>query len=203
MINLGTKEKIIKIALKQALEQGYDNTSMSKIAREVGISKPAIYHHFANKEDLFQQALDYFLAKLAQFTENQFQDCTTLQEFLQRFFTSFENVKNMVKSMIRGSDIKTAYSFLELNISASKHNENTRKRMANGYQMTRINFKNLVVTAQKNGEIRNDIDPETFAFMMLSIIEGLSLQKWFDDSFSLDNTGKKIYENLWNMIKIK
>jgi AcrR family transcriptional regulator len=34
-------------------DKGFSATSMSDLARKVGVSKPALYHHFASKEELF------------------------------------------------------------------------------------------------------------------------------------------------------
>lgn len=34
------------------LERGYDNTPMSLIARELGLTKAGVYHHFESKEDM-------------------------------------------------------------------------------------------------------------------------------------------------------
>jgi len=44
-----TKEVIIKTALKLFLSKGFNETSMNEIAGEVGVSKPAIYHHLKIK----------------------------------------------------------------------------------------------------------------------------------------------------------
>ncbi len=38
--------------------QGYDATSVGDLARELGLAKSAIYHHFASKEALLSAALD-------------------------------------------------------------------------------------------------------------------------------------------------
>jgi AcrR family transcriptional regulator len=34
-------------------DKGFSATSMNDLARKVGVSKPALYHHFASKEELF------------------------------------------------------------------------------------------------------------------------------------------------------
>ncbi len=57
--NESTKGKIINAAIKLLPELGYEKTSMRKIAEAVGITKPAVYYHFTNKEDLFKAIVDY------------------------------------------------------------------------------------------------------------------------------------------------
>src|SRR5947199_374412 len=41
--------------------QGFDGTSLQEIADEVGVSKPAVLHHFPSKEDLRRAVLDGIL----------------------------------------------------------------------------------------------------------------------------------------------
>lgn len=47
-----TKEKIISEAVKLFAIEGFEASSMRKIAAKVGISEPAVYRHFKNKNDL-------------------------------------------------------------------------------------------------------------------------------------------------------
>jgi AcrR family transcriptional regulator len=47
-----TREKILDVALDLFTSQGFDGTSMREIAARLHISKPAIYYHFASKEEI-------------------------------------------------------------------------------------------------------------------------------------------------------
>lgn len=49
-----TYERILLAAYDYFAENGYEKASMSEIAKLVGISKPALYHHFESKEALFE-----------------------------------------------------------------------------------------------------------------------------------------------------
>lgn len=48
-----TREKIIEVATKKFMKNGYKATSTRKISQEVGITQPNLYHHFKNKEALY------------------------------------------------------------------------------------------------------------------------------------------------------
>jgi len=52
---MSKKEQILKEAVKIFAKKGYENTSLEEIAKEVGITKPAIYYHFKNKKELYNQ----------------------------------------------------------------------------------------------------------------------------------------------------
>jgi AcrR family transcriptional regulator len=47
-----TRERILDVAQDLFTDQGFDGTSMREIAERLNISKPAIYYHFASKEEI-------------------------------------------------------------------------------------------------------------------------------------------------------
>lgn len=44
--------EIIKAAVDEFLENGYEGTSMESIARRAGVSKGGLYHHFSSKDEI-------------------------------------------------------------------------------------------------------------------------------------------------------
>src|SRR5512140_2470545 len=48
------RERILKVAERLFHEQGYADTTLSQIARELGVSKPIVYYYFHNKQELFE-----------------------------------------------------------------------------------------------------------------------------------------------------
>ncbi|MBD3947758.1 TetR/AcrR family transcriptional regulator [Nocardioides ganghwensis] len=58
------QESVLRVAIDLFNRQGYDATSMGDLARELGLTKSAIYHHVTSKEHLLELALDEALGKL-------------------------------------------------------------------------------------------------------------------------------------------
>jgi len=54
-----TKQEIIKIAVDIITAKGFSNTSLTDISNKIGISKPALYWHFKNKDELFIEVINY------------------------------------------------------------------------------------------------------------------------------------------------
>lgn len=52
--------KVLKAALSLFSRQGYRATSMRQIARRSGLSVGNLYHHFGNKETIFQRLIDQY-----------------------------------------------------------------------------------------------------------------------------------------------
>jgi AcrR family transcriptional regulator len=56
-----TRERILREASRLFAVRGYYGTSTRDIATAVGIRQPSLFHHFPNKEAIFQELLSYSL----------------------------------------------------------------------------------------------------------------------------------------------
>lgn len=54
----GTRRKIVRAAVKEFTDCGYEGTTISKIARRAGVSKQLLSHYFSTKEKLFREVHD-------------------------------------------------------------------------------------------------------------------------------------------------
>jgi AcrR family transcriptional regulator len=48
-----TREQLIEVATRLFAERGYEDTSIEAVLAAAGVSRGALYHHFAGKDDLF------------------------------------------------------------------------------------------------------------------------------------------------------
>jgi AcrR family transcriptional regulator len=87
-----TANRIKEVALMHFAEKGYEGTSMSQIADDVGIKKQSIYTHFKRKDDLFLHVMkDGFMEEfrfVTTFLENHKND--PLDECLFRFLLEYK-----------------------------------------------------------------------------------------------------------------
>jgi AcrR family transcriptional regulator len=65
-----TRQKILQVAAKLIIRQGYTATSVSQIARETGIGKATIYHHFPDKRAIVQALLERSSARVREVLES-------------------------------------------------------------------------------------------------------------------------------------
>jgi AcrR family transcriptional regulator len=59
-----TRARILQAAQEAFAEHGYDATGMDEICRRAGVSKGAVYHHFAGKQAVLLALLNQWLAGL-------------------------------------------------------------------------------------------------------------------------------------------
>jgi len=57
---VGTKKKIFDTAIQLFHQQGYENVSISDIAKSVGIRQSAVYNHFKSKQEILDTIYAYF-----------------------------------------------------------------------------------------------------------------------------------------------
>lgn len=57
-----TRDRILEVALELFISQGYDKVSLREIAEQVGVTKAALYYHFASKEELLKTLVEPMFA---------------------------------------------------------------------------------------------------------------------------------------------
>ena len=196
-----TKEDIARIALSLFLQQGYEKTSLNQIAQKVGISKPAIYHHFKNKDELFHQVLSLFFQEMGRWSKSRFESCKTIKELLQAFFLSLRSFREVAEILLGKQKGKTRYSFLELFLEASRKDPAIQRRIEEGFLQTRGFLQQELQKAQRSGEIRRDVDCEVLAFQIHALIEGTGVISYLDKTVDLEKIGEEMFANTWKMLK--
>jgi len=83
------RERIMEVAARLFNERGYRATTVDAIAGELEVTKPFIYYHFHNKEDivqhLFVRTMDITLAAFEDFDANQPSASDALRDLGRRF----------------------------------------------------------------------------------------------------------------------
>ena len=71
---MSTKEKILSVSKAHFASNGYEGTTLSMIAEDVGIRKPSLYSHYSSKADIFkdvlQQEFEAYLSSVKEILSN-------------------------------------------------------------------------------------------------------------------------------------
>ena len=80
------KAQVVAIASRVFYESGYEMGSLGKIAKEAGVTKAALYHHFKNKEgilySIISNTLDQFLVNLKEISRRNVDPLKELKEMI-------------------------------------------------------------------------------------------------------------------------
>ncbi|MEN6441510.1 MAG: TetR/AcrR family transcriptional regulator [Syntrophobacter sp.] len=96
-----TKFRIFFAAAKLFSIKGYNGTAVREIVEAAGVTKPALYYYFSNKEDLFVQLIDMALATFAELLHRSLAWQGSPRERLVNFFSEvlslFENNIDLIR----------------------------------------------------------------------------------------------------------
>lgn len=164
-----TRRSILAAARKTFHEQGVGNTSLEQIAQAAGLTRGAIYWHFANKEELFRAMRQEVKIPLADRMDHALlSDPDTapldrVRNFLMQFSDSVTDDPS-VRHTMEILNFKCEFvGEMEGDLAEYVgHNEECLAKLLRTYQ-----------AAQKAGELRAGISPKMAALETLVFLTGL------------------------------
>jgi AcrR family transcriptional regulator len=163
-------KKIIETAEKLFFENNYEEVSMSKIAKEVGIAKGTLYLYFSSKKDLYYA----IIVKGLDIIEN------VIKKNVSKAKNGLEKVVSIGKSYIEFYNNYSDYYSLIANYESQKTKLGTEDPLVKlSYNKSEQIFDYLKKSIQigiKDNSIREDIDPEKMSMVLWSQTTGLVQQ---------------------------
>jgi AcrR family transcriptional regulator len=163
---------VLRRAIDLFNRQGYDATSVGDLARELGVTKSAIYHHVESKETLLAAALDEALDELTDAIERAAaaSELTAAERLRAAVQQSVEILVDHLPAVtlllrVRGNS--------EVELAALKRRRELDDRLAG-----------LVAEAVREGAVRSDIPPELISRLLFGTVN--SLVEWYRPDGPLD-----------------
>jgi AcrR family transcriptional regulator len=158
------RDEVLEIAVRAFNEFGYDATSMGTLAERLGLSKSAVYHHFASKEQLLEAALDQGLGALE----------GVLTEPGAREGSPAARLRFVLDHAVHVLVERLPYVTLLLRLRGNTPVE--RAALDRRREFDRA-VTALVVEARDAGERRDDIDPRVAERLLFGMIN--SIVEWY------------------------
>ncbi|QDZ14918.1 TetR/AcrR family transcriptional regulator [Humibacter ginsenosidimutans] len=155
---------ILEVAVAAFNEYGYDATSIGMLAERLGLSKSAIYHHVASKDELLQLALNEALDGLE----------GVLIEESARTGDAADRLAYVLRGAVRVLVDRLPYVTLLLRVRGNTDVE--RSALARRRRFDRA-VAALVVAARDEGSLRADIDPGIATRLLFGMIN--SIVEWY------------------------
>lgn len=157
-------ESLLTVAVTVFNERGYDGTSMEDLSRRLGIAKSSIYYHVDGKEDLLRMALDRALDGLF----------SVVAQVREREAPAIDRLEDLVRGSVAVLADRLPYVTLLLRARGNTGIE--RRALARRREFDRI-VADLVAEAERDGDIRPDVDPAVTARLLFGMVN--SLVEWY------------------------
>lgn len=194
---MDTKDQILKAAFRLFADKGY-NTSMSDIAKQVGIKVPSIYSHFKSKDEIISlmmsNEINYFFDNLnfqINILNKADENCEMkLKTICFSVFTYFSK-PDRIKFWMGISSI---------------YNEELRAKEVKLFKENQFNvsmiLKQIFIEGKNKGEIKYD-SIEGTEYLFRAMIHGVleSILIYNDIGIDMDDYKRMIWQAYWDGIK--
>lgn len=162
------QQGILAVAIAAFNEHGYDATSIGMLAERLGLSKSAIYHHFASKEEMLDLALDAALGGLEAVVDDPAPAGSDGE------VSATDRLEHVLRGAVHVLVDQLPAVTLLLRVRGNTEVERTAlaRRRAFDRRITA-----LVSAAQSEGALREDIDASVAARLTFGMIN--SLVEWY------------------------
>ena len=157
-------DRLLLVAAQTFTERGYDGTSMEDLARELGITKSAIYHHVSGKDELLRLATDRALDGLA----------AVIAEAVAVTGRAIDRLEYVVRRSVEVLVDELPFVTLLLRVRGNTAVE--RHAIARRREIDRA-LSALVAQAEAEGDVRPDVDPAVTARLLFGMVN--SLVEWY------------------------
>jgi len=157
------REAIIQAAIAEFRANGFDITSMDKIAATAGVSKRTVYNHFPSKEELFAEILNQLWARVTAEQETAYHHDQPLREQMRLMLKA--------KLQVLGDD-----NFLDLArvaIAATIHSPERAQNMVERMGEREEGLTVWIRAAQADGRLKQ-VDPQFAAQQIQGMLKSFA-----------------------------
>jgi AcrR family transcriptional regulator len=157
-------EAVLRAAVEVFNERGYDGASMEDLSKRLGIAKSGIYHHVSGKEELLRLALDRALDGLWE-----------AADFAQALDApAIDRLERLVRDAVGVLAARLPYVTLLLRVRGNTDVERAALARRRAFDAL---VASLVEEAERDGDIRADIDPRLAARLLFGTVN--SIVEWY------------------------
>jgi AcrR family transcriptional regulator len=166
------QESVLRVAIELFNQQGYDATSMGDLARELGLTKSAIYHHVPSKEHLLERALDEALGELTAALDAVQADASYSPE---------QRLRAAVRSsvVVLAEHLPAVTLLLRVRGNTPAEEKALARRRDIDHRLAE-----MVREAADAGAIRDDVDPLLASRLLFGTVN--SMTEWLRDDSDVD-----------------
>lgn len=172
-----TKKRIITAASKVLAEKGYDATTLREISREAQAAPGLVHYYFGGKDGLLVEALQ---AAGQQFHQR-------MKHLIQQVPAEHSLDALLTQLSERVEQEEETYRLRYESFSLGLHNPTIAPAVRERLAQRREDIGSVMTTVLEMiaGGTRSSLEPTVLAAILLSVFDGLALQKIMDPGFDL------------------
>lgn len=164
-----TKNLIYETAYKLMKEQGFENVSVDKIMKTTGLSKGSFYVHFESKSALASILIQDLVNEMDLDYKSYVETVSMEKTASETLLLLGEKIADVISHALGYDNMKTLYI---ANLTKSISTETTTSY---DRQLIKIFFE-ILNSGIKNGEFRDDLDPNTLSQHFILALRGLTYE---------------------------
>jgi AcrR family transcriptional regulator len=173
-----TRQRLLAAAARTFARQGYAGASLDAVAEAAGLTKGAVYWHFASKMDLFLALLDERLAtKVA--------ELPALLEKAAAASDPEQALAGLLLTLLADGPNDPDWPRLCLEFISSGRHPAVGQRLALMDRRSQAHTAALIRQLQQIGRLAADLDAEALAGFWIAMLDGLTLA-WLKDPAHFD-----------------
>ena len=176
-----TREGMISAAIAMLAGGGESSIRVTQVAEAVGVSEPAVYHHFKNRQELV----------LATYAEWYRRELMTV-ETPERIVTNSSNVDEFLEGV--RADLRWRFNAernrsraARLTVLGAAQRDQELTALINAINREfLLEVENLFALARDKGWIRRDADVRAIAYWLIGMVTGRALAEMDDGRVDMD-----------------
>lgn len=162
---------MLELVTQEFIARGYDATSMEDLARATGLTKSALYHHAAGKEDLLRLAVGRGMNALF----------AVLEESAATSGPAVDRLEHVVRRSVDVLAEQLPYVTLLLRVRGNTGAEREVLEQRRDFDRRLVG---LVRAAVDNGDLRADLDPSLVTRLLFGTVN--SIAEWYRPAGAYD-----------------
>ncbi|MFJ9542827.1 TetR/AcrR family transcriptional regulator [Streptomyces sp. NPDC101225] len=161
------RASILAAAAEVFSETGYQRGKVSDIAKKVGVSEPVVFQNFGSKAALYRATLDHATDAVSALLHHAADAGRPVPEVLAAFL----DPAHMDRFHQPGS-----HGFLFADATALAHDPDLGDALRHVHRHFAGTLAELLHRGQSAGEVRADVEPDTAAWWLVSLLAGRSFR---------------------------
>ena len=186
---ISRKQKIIITAIDIVNKYGIKGLTTKKIAEEEGISEPAIYRHFKDKDEIIMSIIEEF---------NKF-DKKIMNTIIEQNMDTISGLKYLANRYAEYYDNYVEITSFIFSFDGYKYNKETNEKVKEIYEKRSEFITDLISKGQENNIISNMLDANLFAKLYIGVIFYFTYEK---SLYNRDKYLEEVNEVIDYIIKI-